>query len=145
MTSASVPPSEEAQADQDGLQYFAHAGWKPEKYPDILVRAGNRDINRIQNLRQQAAQLTGQAKAWTKPLIADDRSFSQLLRHLGSMRQTPDEKAAQILAAFPACFTPIDDAEQADARKHLAESLPQIDLHVHHGLGASGTGYPANQ
>lgn len=140
MTSAPMSASDEAQADRDGLQYFAHAGWNPGKFPDLLVRTGNRDISRIQDLRQQASQLAGPAAAWRKPPIADDRSFAQLQQRAGSRRQSPDERAAQILAAFPGCFTPNDQVEQADARKRLSEMLPQPDLHVHHGLGASGTG-----
>ena len=136
MTSGSMSPSDEAQADRDGLQYFAHAGWNPDKYPDILVRVGNRDLSRIQDLRQQASQLSHQASAWRKPPIADDRSFAQLQQRIGSRRQT-DERAANILAAFPACFSPSDQADQTDARKRLSEMLPQPETHVHHGLGAN--------
>ena len=136
MTAGSMSPTDEAQADRDGLQYFARAGWTPEKYPDILVRVGNRDLSRIQDLRQQASQLARQAGAWRKPPIADDRSFPQLQQKAGSRRQT-DDRAANILAAFPPCFTPIDQSEQADARKHLSEMLPQQETHVHHGLGAN--------
>jgi hypothetical protein len=144
MTSASASPSpaEEAQADRDGLQYFAHAGWNPDKYPDILVHAGNRDNGRIQDIRQQADQLKGAARAWRKPPVADDRGFAQIQQRLGSGRQS-DDRAAQILAAFPGCFTTIDQSEQTDARKRLTEMLPQTDLHVHHGLGAGGA--PSNQ
>lgn len=136
MTAAPMSPSDEAQADRDGLQYFAHAGWNPDKYPDILVRVGNRDLSRIQDLRQQASQLTRQAGAWRKPPIADDRSFSQLQQRVGSGRVS-DERAANILAAFPPCFSPSDQVEQTDARKRLADLLPQPETHVHHGLGAN--------
>jgi predicted Zn-dependent protease len=136
MTSTPMSGSDEAQADRDGLQYFARAGWNPEKYPDILVRLGNRDLSRIQDLRQQASQLSRQAAAWRKSPVADDRSFPQLQQKAGLRGQTSD-RAGYILAAFPSCFTPIDQAEQADARKRLAEMLPQPETHVHHGLGAN--------
>jgi hypothetical protein len=140
MTSGPASSADEAQADRDGLQYFAHAGWNPERFAEVLVRVGNRDGGRIQDIRNQGAQLRRAAMAWRKPPVADDRSFSQLLQRLGSGRAASDERAAQILAAFPGCFTTNDQSEQSDARKRLGEMLPQTDLHLHHGLGAGGSG-----
>jgi hypothetical protein len=138
MTSSPMTASEEAQADRDGLRFFAFAGWNPDKFVDILVRTGNRDLSRIQDLRTQAAQLTGPGAPPRKSPSGDAKAYSDFHAYLAGRSNPTDERASVIVAAFPGCLTPLDQTAQTDARKRLTEMLPQPDLHVHHGLGASG-------
>ena len=131
---------DEAQADEWGFKFYAHAGWDPDHFKDFFQRmidAGYETKNGYTSdhptLKSRVAAATKNAAAWhqahpgdalRQPPIADAARFAQIKQQAVAIcAAQPDDsqtkKAQQLLASFSSCVAPVDQPEQAAAKKDL--------------------------
>ena len=132
---------DEAQADEWGFKFYAHAGWDPDHFKDFFQRmidAGYDTTPAYKSdhptLKSRVEAATKNAAAWDAahpvgsgrvPPIADAARFAQIKQRAAAVSAAmPDDsqtkKAQQLLASFSSCVAPVDQPEQAAAKKELA-------------------------
>jgi predicted Zn-dependent protease len=132
---------DEAQADEYGFNFYTHAGWDPKQFgvffqqmidmgydktPEIASDHPSLK-SRVDEAKKRAAALPPEAKKWRKPDIADAAKFKQLQARAAELaKKMPDDKQTQgaqkLLAAFPSCFSAVDQPGQVEARKEVQQA-----------------------
>ncbi len=136
---------DEAQADEWGFKFYSHAGWDPEHFGDFfqkMIDAGYDTTPGYKSdhptLKSRVAAAKQNAAAWAKqyptdpfrqPPIADAARFAEFKRQAAAVSaSSPDDsqtkKAQQLLASFSSCVAPVDQPEQAAAKKQLNVAAP---------------------
>ncbi len=131
---------DEAQADEWGFKFYAHAGWDPDHFKDFFQRmidAGYETKNGYTSdhptLKSRVEAAKKNAAAWDAahpdgagrlPPIADPTRFAQVKQQAAALcAALPDDsqtkKAQQLLASFSSCVAPVDQPEQAAAKQQL--------------------------
>jgi predicted Zn-dependent protease len=130
---------DEAEADKWGFQFYSRAGWDPHHFADFFQKMINLgyDVTPAYKsdhptLKSRVDAADKELPAWEKqngdtflrPTIADASTFAQLKARAASISaSSPDDsgtKAAQkLLASFSSCVAPVDQPEQAEAKKEL--------------------------
>lgn len=128
---------DEAQADQLGFEFYAKAGWDPNRFGDFFQHMidlgydkGTEMLsdhpslaNRVQAAKKQAAALPPEAKNWRRAPVADATKFKQLQARAQQIaKTTPDDaslqNSQQLLAAMPrSCLTPAIHEDQKKAEQ----------------------------
>jgi predicted Zn-dependent protease len=132
---------DEAQADEWGFKFYAHAGWDPDHFGDFfqrMITAGFETKNGYTSdhptLKSRVEAAKKNAAAWdaahpgvsTKLTpIADPARFAQIKQQAAAIcAAMPDDsqtkQAQQLLASFSSCVAPVDQPEQVEAKKDLA-------------------------
>ena len=131
---------DEAQADEWGFQFYAKAGWDPDRFSaffEQMIKAGYDTTpayasdhptlaSRVTAAKKEAAQWDQQHPngAGRVPPIADAAKFAQIKAQAAAdSAKMPDDtqvaKAQTLLASFNSCFSPKDQPEQSAAKKEL--------------------------
>jgi predicted Zn-dependent protease len=131
---------DEAQADEWGFKFYAHAGWDPDHFGDFferMIKAGYDTtpgyMSDHPTLASRVVAAKKNAADWAKvhpgdpmrqPEIADPARFAQIKQQTAALcASLPDDsqtkKAQQLLASFSSCVAPVDQPEQAAAKKDL--------------------------
>ena len=136
---------DEAQADEWGFKFYAHAGWDPDHFQDFFQRmidAGydttpayksdhptlaSRVVAAKKNAAAWHAAHPGQPAGDSQPPIASAAQFAQIKQQVATVCATlPDDsqtkKAQQLLASFNSCVSPTSSPEQQAARTSLGLS-----------------------
>jgi predicted Zn-dependent protease len=135
---------DESQADQIGFQFYAHAGWDPQRFAGFfktMIEKGYdttpemmsdhpKLANRVTAVNQWVQQLPPEAKSWRKPPIADEARFKQLQARAAQVGKTmKDDKSLKqaqlLLAAFPSCVSPAEQPDQKKARNAISKALQE--------------------
>jgi len=131
---------DEAQADELGFNFFAHAGWDPKKFAEFfqqMIEMGYDKTpaalsdhpslaSRVDAAKQRVAKLPPEAQHWRKAPVADPAEFKQLQARAAKVSKTmPNDQSLQgaqkLLAAFSNCMLPDDQPEQKEARQEIQE------------------------
>src|SRR4051812_46831241 len=139
--------ADEDEADKLGFQFYAHAGWDPNRFGDFFKKmiAKGYDktpetmsdhpslANRVKAAQERAAQLPPEASSWRRPPVADVqqfRQYAQRAQDVGKNMPTSESLASaqQLLQALPrSCLTPRDQdpslRDQHEAQLNLLDYL----------------------
>jgi predicted Zn-dependent protease len=131
---------DEAQADEWGFKFYAHAGWDPDHFKDFFQRMIDAGYDTTPayasdhpTLASRVVAAKKNAADWARahpgdpmrqPEIADAAKFAQIKQQTAALCATlPDDsqtkKAQQLLASFSSCVAPVDQPEQAAAKRDL--------------------------
>ena len=131
---------DEAQADEWGFKFYAHAGWDPQQFKTFFQRMIDAGYDTTPayasdhpTLKSRVEAANKNAAAWAaahpgdpmrQPDIADAARFAQIKQQAAAVcAAMPDDsqtkKAQQLLASFSSCVAPVDQPEQAAAKKDL--------------------------
>jgi predicted Zn-dependent protease len=129
---------DEAQADEFGFAFYAHAGWDPQHFGDFFQQLIDKGYdktpewqsdhpalsNRVRDAKARAEKLPADATTWRKPPIADAARFEKLKQRAAQVAKTTKKdselgKAQLLLRAVPSCLLPADSPEQKDAQEQL--------------------------
>jgi len=136
---------DEAEADQAGFNFYAHAGWDPNQFGAFFQHMIDMGLDstpallsdhptlasRVEKAHQWAAALPAASASWRKPPIASPEQFRQLQQRAATVGQSmPDDKALanaqQLLQAMPrSCWTPVQMNDQVQARQRILQQLKQ--------------------
>jgi len=129
---------DEAEADKYGFEFYARAGWDPQRFGDFFQQLIDKGYDktpelqsdhptlasRVQAAKQRAAKLPPEAEDWRELPVALASRFEELkLRAAQLAKTTPKDtelgKAQLLLRSVPSCLLPVDSAEQKDAQEQL--------------------------
>lgn len=128
---------DEDEADRLGFQFYARAGWEPQRFADFFKKmiakgydktpASQSDhptlASRVEATAKRVKNLPPEADQWRRPPVAAPAEFRQLQqRALAVGRNTPTDQqlanAQQLLQAMPrSCLTPRDGESLPDQRQ----------------------------
>lgn len=134
---------DEAQADELGFEFYARAGWDPNRFGDFFKHMidmgydqGSEMLSDHPSLKsraeladQRARQLSPEAQRWRREPVASAAKFKQLQAHAQQIAKTmPDdsslEQSQQLLAAMPrSCLTPAIHEDQKKAEQAILKKL----------------------
>jgi len=133
---------DEAEADEYGFDFYAHAGWDPQHFGDFFQQLIDQGLDktpeiesdhpslasRVEAAKARAAALPPEAASWRKPPVADASKFASLkarVAQIGATMKTSEElaKAQTLLSAVPSCVTPVDQPDQKRAQATLVRAL----------------------
>ncbi|MEO6708545.1 MAG: M48 family metalloprotease [Planctomycetota bacterium] len=133
---------DEAEADKLGFQFYAHAGWDPDRFGDFFQRMIDMGLDtqsemmsdhpslssRVEDAKKHAAGLPPEARTWRKAPVADAARFHALQARAEKLAKTmPSDKSLEaaklLLAAVPSCLLPQDPPEQKAAQQRLRQAL----------------------
>ena len=131
---------DEAQADEWGFKFYAHAGWDPDHFQDFfqrMITAGYDTKSAMQSdhptLASRVAAAKKEAAAWDPahpngagrvPPIKDVAAFAAVKQQAAAIcAAQPDDSqtksAQQLLASFNSCVAPTSSADQQAARAQM--------------------------
>ncbi len=135
---------DEAEADQLGFAFYAHAGWDPAHFGDFfqaMVDAGYDTTpellsdhpslaSRVVAAKEMAAKLPPEAKSWRQPAVAEGAKFKAMQARAAQLAKTmPDDKSMQtaqtLLNAVGNCLLPQDQPQQIEARAKVEAAMQQ--------------------
>lgn len=136
---------DEAEADKLGFEFYARAGWDPERFGDFFQQLIDKGMDttpeslsdhptlasRVEAARKRAANLPPEAAQWRRPPVADVAGYARKKEHVAQVSaRSPsdaDLKTAQtLLAAIPSCVLPVDAPEQKVAQQKVAVALESL-------------------
>jgi predicted Zn-dependent protease len=152
--------ADEAQADQLGFQFYAHAGWDPAKFDDFFQTMIDKGYDktpammsdhptlasRVEAAKKRASNLPPEASQWRRQPVAAGAQFTQLQdRAVAVGRNMPTDqqlaKTQQLLQAMPrSCLTPRDQEalpDQREAQLNVIEMLRNAQNRSGTGTGAA--------
>jgi predicted Zn-dependent protease len=139
--------ADEDEADKLGFQFYARAGWDPNRFGDFFKKmiAKGYDktpemmsdhpslANRVKLARERAAKLPPEASSWRRQPVADVQEFRRLQQRaqdVGKTMPTSESlaNAQQLLQALPrSCLTPRDQdpslRDQREAQINIIDYL----------------------
>jgi predicted Zn-dependent protease len=129
----------ESNADEMGFQFYAHAGWDPDKFDDFFQQMIDMGLdqgsemlsdhpsmsNRVKAIKEWQEKLPPEAKNWRKPPVADQAKFKSLqARAVTVGKSMPSDKSLEntkeLLAALPrSCLTRVVSPDQKQAEEDV--------------------------
>lgn len=129
---------DEAEADRWGYEFYARAGWDPQRFGDFFQQLIDKGYDntpeatsdhpslasRVAAAAARTARLPAEAAGWRKPPLADAARFAALKQRAAQVAQTSPKdtalgKAQLLLRSVPSCLLPADTEEQRDAQAQL--------------------------
>lgn len=128
---------DEAEADRWGFEFYARAGWDPNRFGDFfqaLIDKGYdtaSDVlsdhptlrSRVQAAQERASKLPADAGQWRVDPVASKSKFTAMKARAAAFTKAPDGKAKaqaqMLLRAVPSCLLPADTKQQKDAQAQL--------------------------
>ena len=153
---------DESEADRLGFEFYARAGYDPDKFDDFFERMielghdkGPEYLSdhpslksRADAARERAKNLPSQARAWRRPAVAQGAEFKRLQnrsQEVGAKMPSDEslEKTQKVLAAVSrSCLTPSITPDQKKAEQDVAELLR--DSRPESRTGAAGASTPTS-
>ena len=130
---------DEAEADKWGFKFYSRAGWDPAHFGDFfqkMIDAGYDTTPAIKSdhptLKSRVEVAKKELPEWVqqngdkyaKPPIVDADQFARIKAKAATLSASmPDDSGSQqakkLLASFSSCVAPVDQPEQAAAKKEL--------------------------
>ena len=136
---------DETEADRMGFQFYATAGWDPDKFGGFFQTLIDKGLDsssalasdhpllkdRVAEAKKWSAEWKEEHPNWKKnlqPPIADASTFAKYqARAVAIGKKTPSDKtlaaAKLMLNAFPSCVAPTDQPQQTQAREALGAKV----------------------
>ncbi|MDQ3439378.1 MAG: M48 family metallopeptidase, partial [Planctomycetota bacterium] len=138
---------DETEADALGFNFYARAGWDPERFGNFFqtmidkgydkgneMLSGHPSLgNRVADAKERAAKLPPDAKEWRQRPVAEGQKFIDLQRRsveVGKNLPTDQtlEGAQELLAALPrSCLTPAIQPDQEKAEQRVLMRKEQAE------------------